>query len=194
MAIKLIVGLGNPGNEHKNQRHNAGFWLLDRIYSDTFKQADKFFGEVADCEIAGSKVRLLKPTTYMNLSGKAVLAMAQFYKFDPAEVLILHDELDLEPGAIRLKFSGGAGGHNGLSDIISVFASKDFYRLRIGIGHPGDKSKVLNFVLNPPNLSQKQLIEQGFEELSAVLDLIITGQTEAAMNQLHSKKEAQNGL
>ena len=146
--IKLIVGLGNPGPQYEQTRHNAGAWYVNALahdYSIPLQLETKFFGHVGRGMIGNSDCRLLIPNTFMNLSGKAVGALATFYKILPDEILVAHDELDIDPGTVKLKQSGGHGGHNGLRDIISALANnRDFYRLRIGIGHPGNKSQVTN--------------------------------------------------
>ena len=152
-AIRLIVGLGNPGREYETTRHNAGYWWLDelaRLQNLSFKSESKFHGLAARGQLHGHEMLLLKPQTFMNVSGRAVGALAQFYKIAPAEMLVVHDELDLPPGVARLKMGGGHGGHNGLKDIIAHLGSKDFWRLRLGIGHPGERADVAGYVLNDP--------------------------------------------
>lgn len=187
-SIKLIVGLGNPGNEHVDTRHNAGFWFLDelaRMYHGSFKKDKKFFGDTAKVAICGKDIWLLKPDTYMNLSGKSLQALAQFYKVLPENILVVHDELDLEPGTARLKKGGGHGGHNGLRDI-SARMGKDFWRLRLGIGHPGDKNKVSGYVLNKPSKDDRISIERAIDNASRVIDDVVAGETQKAMHRLHS--------
>lgn len=188
-SIKLIVGLGNPGNEHVDTRHNAGFWFLDelaRMYHGSFKKDKKFFGDTAKVNIKGNDVWLLKPDTYMNHSGKSLQALAQFYKISPENILVVHDELDLEPGTARLKKGGGHGGHNGLRDI-STRMGKDFWRLRLGIGHPGDKNKVSGYVLNKPSQDDRISIERAIDNASRVIDDVVAGETQKAMHRLHSE-------
>ncbi len=187
-SIKLIVGLGNPGNEYVDTRHNAGFWFLDelaRMYHGTFKNDKKFFGEAVKIQINGNDVWLLKPNTFMNLSGQALQALAQFYKINLESILVVHDELDLDPGVARLKKGGGHGGHNGLRDI-STRSGKDFWRLRLGIGHPGDRNKVTAYVLNKPSKDDKISIERAIDNATRVIDDIVAGEMQKAMNTLHS--------
>ncbi len=188
-AIRLIVGLGNPGREYETTRHNAGFWWVDefaRSQNLSFRSEAKFHGLAARGQLHGSEVFLLKPQTFMNVSGRAVGALAQFYKIAPAEILVVHDELDLPPGSARLKLGGGHGGHNGLKDIIAQLGTKDFWRLRLGIGHPGDRSEVSNFVLHDPRREERELIEEAMRRALDVAHLLIEGKTEAAMLKLHS--------
>lgn len=188
-AIRLIVGLGNPGQEYATTRHNAGFWWLDelvRTHQLSFKSEAKFHALTARGSLHGQEVFLLKPQTFMNHSGRAVGALVQFYKIAPAEMLVVHDELDLPPGVARLKTGGGHGGHNGLKDIIAQLGTRDFWRLRIGIGHPGERAEVSNFVLDDPRREERELIDQAMQHAQHVADLIIAGKTEAAMLKLHS--------
>jgi len=188
-AIRLIVGLGNPGREYETTRHNAGYGWVDelaRSQSWSFKNEAKFHGLTARGQLHGQEVFLLKPQTFMNLSGRAVGALAQFYKIAPAEILVVHDELDLPPGVARLKLGGGHGGHNGLKDIIAHLGSKDFWRLRLGIGHPGERAEVVNFVLNEPRREERELIDEAMQRALDAAHLFIEGKTEAAMLKLHS--------
>jgi len=163
--IRLIVGLGNPGAQYETTRHNAGFWLADQLADDfkaTFQQEKAFSAWVAKARVDGENIVLQKPTTYMNRSGLAVGALARFYKFTPEQVLVLHDELDLLPGQVKLKQGGGHAGHNGLKDIQAVLGSPDFWRLRIGIGHPrslGLAQQVADFVLHPPRREDQDAID-----------------------------------
>ena len=187
--IKLIVGLGNPGREYEDTRHNAGFWWVDefaREHKLPSKTESKFHGLVARNQVHGREVILLKPQTFMNASGRSVAAVAQFYKIDAAEILVVHDELDLLPGVSRLKMGGGHGGHNGLKDIIAHLGTKDFWRLRIGIGHPGDRDDVVGYVLQEPRREEGELIEQSMQRAQDVTPLIVEGKLEAAMLKLHS--------
>ena len=187
--IRLIVGLGNPGREYETTRHNAGFWWVDELAHReklSFRSDAKFHGEVVRGQFEGQEVWLLKPQTFMNLSGRAVGALAQFYKIAPAEILVVHDELDLQPGIARLKLGGGHGGHNGLKDIIAHLGTKDFWRLRLGVGHPGDRAEVVNYVLNAPRREERDLIEEAMQHSLYVAPLVIAGKTEAAMLKLHS--------
>ena len=191
MAIKLIVGLGNPGKDYQAHRHNVGFWFCDTLahsYMAVFKKEAKFFGDVAQVNIAGANVRLLKPNTYMNASGKSIQSIAKFYQIHANKILIVHDELDINPGVAKIKFSGGHGGHNGLRDTINTLGSKDFYRLRIGIGHPGDKSKVADFVLHAPNKSEFESIQTTLIDSLNVIEQLINGDVDSAMKVLHTPK------
>lgn len=187
--IKLIVGLGNPGREYEATRHNAGFWWVDELarkHSVNFKAEGKFHGLVARATLHGHEVHLLKPQTFMNVSGRAVVALALFYKILPDQILVVHDELDLPPGSAKLKLGGGHGGHNGLKDIIAQLGTKDFWRMRIGIGHPGERAEVVNYVLNAPRKEEQILIEDAMQHAQEVAPLIIEGKLEAAMLKLHS--------
>ncbi len=188
-AIRLIVGLGNPGGEYAATRHNAGFWWVDELAQKQnlhFKPEAKFHALIARGQLHEHEMLLLKPQTFMNVSGRAVAALAQFYKITPAEMLVVHDELDLPPGIARLKFGGGHGGHNGLKDIIAQLGSKDFWRLRLGIGHPGATAEVSDFVLNNPRREERELMVQAIQDSLNIAHLVIEGKTEAAMLKLHS--------
>ena len=187
--IKLIVGLGNPGREYESTRHNAGFWWLDefaRLNQCAFKVEGKFHGLAARGHVQGLELFMLKPQTFMNVSGRAVGALAQFYKILPENILVVHDELDLPPGSAKLKLGGGHGGHNGLKDIISHLGTKDFWRLRIGVGHPEERSDVANYVLNAPRREESELIQHAMQRAQDVALLIVQGKQEAAMLKLHS--------
>jgi len=187
--VKLIVGLGNPGREYEVTRHNAGFWWVDRLAHAckiSFKAEAKFHGLTARGQIHGHEIYLLKPQCFMNVSGRAVGAMAQFYKVEPKNILVVHDELDLSPGVAKLKLGGGHGGHNGLKDIIAHLGSRDFWRLRIGIGHPGERAEVVNYVLNAPRKEEFELIQIALQRGLEVSDLMVEGKLEAAMLKLHS--------
>ncbi|MGK0375707.1 MAG: PTH1 family peptidyl-tRNA hydrolase [Arenicella sp.] len=187
--VKLIVGLGNPGEQYATTRHNAGFLFLYELCHQlgVSLKADKHcFGRSAKVIIAGQEVRLLAPDTFMNLTGKAVNAAIQYYKIEMSEVLVAHDELDLDAGIARLKLSGGHGGNNGLRDIIQKCASKDFARLRIGIGHPGVGRDVSAYVLKQANKSEQQDIDNAVAEALRVIDLIVQGDFPRAMNELHT--------
>ena len=189
--VSLIVGLGNPGSEYEKTRHNAGFWFLDELArqkSISFKPEKKFHGETARYKYNGEDIWLLKPTTFMNLSGQAVQALAHFYKINLDEILVVHDELDLSVDTARLKKGGGHGGHNGLRDIASKMGGNDYLRLRLGIGHPGDKSKVTNHVLKKASTDDQISIERNIERALNVLPLIIDGEIQKAMNELHTDK------
>lgn len=187
--IKLIVGLGNPGERYQKTRHNAGFWLLDELVrhaGERFREEKKFFGDYARVTIGHMPVHLLKPQTFMNASGRAVAALAKFYSLAPDEILVAHDELDLPEGAIKLKLGGGHGGHNGLRDIIKALDSRDFYRLRIGIDHPGDKNQVVDYVLHPPGKEGLGKIEDAMRKGENILPILLKDGAEKAMHQLHS--------
>ena len=187
--IRLIVGLGNPGREYDFTRHNAGFWWVDALaqqYSWSFRAENKFYGLVARGRLDGHELFLLKPQTFMNVSGRAVGALAQFYQIEPGQILVVHDELDLPPGGIKLKFGGGHGGHNGLKDIFSHLGTREFWRLRIGIGHPGERAAVVNYVLNAPRAEENGLIEHAVQRGLQVAPLVFAGKLEAAMLKLHS--------
>jgi len=186
VPLALIVGLGNPGPRYATTRHNAGFWLVDQIAARLrvpFNLESKFHGELA--RIYQPDIRLLKPTTFMNHSGRSVGALAQFFRLAPEQILVIHDELDLPPGKAKLKRGGGHGGHNGLSDIITQLGSQQFWRLRIGIGHPGHKDQVVDYVLRPPDLATLALIEDSLSKAMSVLPELIEGEMEAAMRILH---------
>jgi PTH1 family peptidyl-tRNA hydrolase len=189
-SIRLIVGLGNPGREYEATRHNVGFWWVDELAhfdNVTLRNENKFRGDVARAVLSGCEVFLLKPQTFMNTSGFSVGALAKFYKITPAEILVVHDELDLPPGSAKLKMGGGHGGHNGLRDVIAQLGSKEFWRLRLGIGHPGERSGVSNFVLGSPSKAEKALIEEAMQRAQDVVSLIVEGKSGAAMLKLHSK-------
>lgn len=191
-TIKLLVGLANPGPEYANTRHNAGQWYLDQLVSQEniqLKAEAKFYGLTGRIQFAGNDIRLLVPTTFMNLSGKAVAAMAKFYRIKPEEILVAHDELDLPPGVAKFKLGGGHGGHNGLRDIISKLGNnKNFYRLRIGIGHPGDKNRVSGFVLGKAPRAEQDLIDQSIDEAARCTPILGQDGLAKAMNRLHSFK------
>ncbi len=189
-AIQLIVGLGNPGPDYEPTRHNAGFWFVDELAQrcqQSFRDEQRFQSEVARCLLEGSECRLQKPMTFMNRSGQAVRALMQFFKIPLEQVLVVHDELDLPPGVVRLKKGGGHGGHNGLRDLISHLGSKDFYRLRVGVGHPGHRDQVVDYVLKRPSKQDRLQIEAALADALNAVPEIIQGQFERAMNTLHSK-------
>jgi peptidyl-tRNA hydrolase, PTH1 family len=184
--IRLLVGLGNPGPEYEGTRHNAGFWWLEaaaRKLGVALAPQRAFFGLAAK---AGT-VWLLQPMTYMNLSGKAVAALARFYKIEPQQILVAHDELDLMPGQAKIKCGGGHAGHNGLRDIHAQLGSADYWRLRLGIGHPGVKAEVVDYVLRKPAPEHRELIVQTIERSVDALDLLLAGEMERAMMKLHAK-------
>lgn len=189
MTIKLIIGLGNPGSTYEKTRHNAGSWLVGRLahkYNIQFKIDKKAQAELGDLKIDETQCKLVLPLTFMNVSGQPCRAVAQFYRIQPEEILVVHDELDLPAGCIRLKTGGGHGGHNGLKDIIAQIGSNEFHRLRIGIGHPGHRDLVHQFVLGTPSLNDKQLIEEAIDKGLAVLPMVLSGQMAKAMNQLNT--------
>ena len=186
IAPRLVVGLGNPGGEYEDNRHNLGFWFVDRLASDlkvSLAPQGKFFGHVGRL----GDLWFLKPSTFMNRSGQAVVALARFYKIMPDEILVVHDELDLQPGAIRLKQGGGNGGHNGLKDIQAHLTTPDFWRLRLGIGHPGDRNEVVNYVLKAPRREEQELIDQAIERCLLAWNKLGAGDYEAAQRVLHTK-------
>lgn len=188
--IKMIVGLGNPGSEYEQTRHNAGFWFIDELawqYKATLKEEKKFFGSVARISISGSDLWLLKPSTFMNRSGQAVAALAQFYKIKPEEILVVHDELDIPCGRIKFKLGGGNGGHNGLKDIQARLGTPDFYRLRLGIDHPRDRNLVVGYVLNKPSPEHRQQIDEAINKSLKAVPMLLAGEWEEAVRFLHSK-------
>lgn len=188
--LLAIIGLGNPGAEHEGQRHNAGFWFADKFvaaHRGTFRREAKFSGELARVAISGQDVLVLKPGTFMNRSGQPVQALAQFYKLTPAQLLVVHDDLDLAAGDVRLKKAGGHGGHNGLRDIHQVIGA-EYLRLRVGIGHPGEKELVLGYVLGRPSRADFDLINHSLDDAAAALPLWWTASWEKAVQALHSEK------
>jgi len=190
MKIDLIVGLGNPGSSYVSTRHNAGFWLIEKLADNaTFKQETRFHGEVASIEHDGRRIYLLKPSTYMNRSGQAVASLSRYYKIAAENILVVHDELDLSAGDVRLKIGGGHGGHNGLRDIASALGgNKGFMRLRIGIGHPGDSKQVVDYVLKKPSKDELAQIEIAIESSLDVMPLVLDGDLPQAQNRLHNKQ------
>ncbi len=191
-AIQLIVGLGNPGPEYEQTRHNAGALFVERIASAqrvSLTADRKYFGLTAKFSHQGKDVRLLIPTTYMNRSGQAVAALANFFRIEPDAILVAHDELDLPPGVAKLKKGGGHGGHNGLRDIIAQLGNKnDFHRLRLGIGHPGDAKLVSNFVLGKAPRAEQDKLDASIDFALGVLPDILAGDWTRAMRELHSQK------
>lgn len=190
--IKLIVGLANVGAKYEGTRHNAGEWLINEIarqYNATLKEESKYFGKVAKINTPQGEVRLLVPTTFMNLSGKAVGALANFYRIQPEEILVAHDELDLPPGIVKIKQGGGHGGHNGLKDIIAALGNnKNFYRVRIGIGHPGHKDLVAGYVLSKPSPTDQSLIDSAIDEAGRCVEILFKDGMVKATNRLNSFK------
>ena len=183
---RLIVGLGNPGREYEDNRHNLGFWFVERLAHElkvTLAAQGKFFGRVG----RKGDLWLLQPTTFMNRSGQSVVSLAGFYKILPDEILVVHDELDLQPGSIRLKQGGGNGGHNGLKDIQAHLSVADFWRLRLGIGHPGDRNEVVNYVLKAPRKEEQELIDRALDRCLLAWPELGAGDYAAAQRQLHLK-------
>ena len=190
-GLRLIVGLGNPGPEHARTRHNAGFWFVDALAEQAgarFGLESKLFGETARVEIAGQSVWLLKPATFMNLSGKSVAAALRYWKIEPEEALLAHDELDLPPGVARLKFDGGHGGQNGLRDTMRLLGHGKFHRLRIGIGHPGHKDKVTPWVLGRPGKDDEASILRAIDDALDALPIAVAGNFMDAMTRLHTPR------
>ena len=192
-APKLVVGLGNPGPEYEQTRHNAGFWLVDNLANSQpgcrLQRESRFNAMMAKTSIAGQEVWLLEPQTFMNRSGQSVGALARFYKINPDEVLVVHDELDLAPGAVKMKKGGSSGGHNGLKDITAALGTQDYWRLRLGIGHPRSLSlqqQVADFVLHRPRREDQELIEQAIDKSLLVMPQIVDGKFEAATMKLHT--------
>lgn len=193
MSIRLIVGLGNPGAEYEQTRHNAGFWLVDQLARGELKRETRFQALAAKTRIAGNEVWLLEPQTFMNRSGQSVGALARFYKINPDEVLVVHDELDLPPGAAKIKKGGSSGGHNGLKDITAALGTQDYWRLRLGIGHPRElnlQQPVVDFVLHRPRKEEQSLIDLGIEKSLSVIALLCEGKFEQATMELHTDKKS----
>jgi peptidyl-tRNA hydrolase, PTH1 family len=187
--IQLIVGLGNPGAEYEHTRHNAGVWLVEKLLQDfqtSLKQEKKFHGLAGKIKLSGHDCHLLIPTTYVNLSGQAVLAIANFYKILPQSILVVHDDLDLPIGTVKLKQGGGHGGHNGLRDIIARLGSSDFIRLRIGINHPGKQEQVVNHVLSRAKKHEQEKIDLAIDNAIQILPDVISGDLPKAMQELHT--------
>lgn len=191
MPIRLIVGLGNPGPEYEQTRHNAGFWVVDNLAGNALSRESRFNALAAKVRIAAQEVWLLEPQTYMNRSGQSVGAIARFYKIAPDEILVVHDELDLPPGSAKIKKGGSSGGHNGLKDITAALGTQDYWRLRIGIGHPRSmnlQQQVVDFVLHRPRKEEQELINGAIEKSLDVIPMLCEGRFEAAMMKLHSAK------
>ncbi|MGY0797828.1 aminoacyl-tRNA hydrolase [Lysobacter sp. A286] len=190
-GLRLIVGLGNPGPEHLRTRHNAGFWFVDALAEKlgvSFRVDAKLFGQSVKVEVAGEQVWLLKPATFMNLSGKSVTAALRYWKIEPDQALLVHDDLDLPPGTARLKFDGGHGGQNGLRDTMRLLGHGQFHRLRMGIGHPGYKDLVTPWVLGRPGRDDETLILRAIDDAIEVLPLAISGDFNEAMKRLHTPR------
>ena len=189
--IKLFVGLGNPGPEYEATRHNAGFWWIDAVARElkcSLAMDKAYQGLVARTQVQGQTVWLLEPQTYMNVSGRSVAALARFFKIQPQEILVAHDELDVVPGQVKLKLGGGHGGHNGLRDIHAQLGSADYWRLRIGIGHPGVKTEVANWVLKKPSAEHRTAIEDCIIRGLQALPEILRGEMDKATMRLHTTK------
>lgn len=189
--IKLFVGLGNPGPEYEDTRHNAGFWWIDALARDWklhLAPERSYHGLAARTNVGGQTVWLLEPQTFMNLSGKSVAALARFFKIAPEEILVVHDELDVVPGQAKLKFGGSHAGHNGLRDIHAQLGTGDYWRLRIGIGHPGVKSEVVNWVLKKPLREQREAIDDAIVRSLRAVPTLLAGDMTAAMQQIHTHK------
>ncbi len=187
--IRLLVGLGNPGADYVDTRHNAGFWLIDLVAAERglgFRHEKRNNADECRLSLDGKQVFLQKPQTFMNRSGQAVAALSRYYRIEPRQMVIMHDELDLPPGTNRIKFGGGHGGHNGLRDIIAHLGSHDFFRLRIGIGHPGDASQVINYVLHKPSATDREAIDAANRDTLAVMPLVFEGRIDKAMQALHT--------
>jgi PTH1 family peptidyl-tRNA hydrolase len=189
-TIKLITGLGNPERKHEKDRHNVGFWFVSRLASGErveLKTVAKYHGLLGKLARPAGDLWLLLPQTFMNLSGKSVGALSRYYKIQPDEVLVVHDELDFPPGVAKLKLGGGVAGHNGLKDIAAQLGTHGFWRLRIGIGHPGDKNIVADYVLKAPPASERDLIEAALARCLEISGLLLDSDMEAAMLKLHTK-------
>ncbi len=189
MTLKIIAGLGNPGPEHQLTRHNAGFWFCDalaRRHGGEFRDYRKYSGETARIGVGGQEIILLKPTTYMNRSGMSVRQLSDFFKIAPQEILVVHDELDLPVGSVRLKHGGGHGGHNGLRDIIAHLG-EDFWRLRLGIGHPGTKAEVIDYVLTRAPKAEEELILDAVSTAVDAMPMLLEQGAERAMARLHAR-------
>ena len=188
-GIRLIVGLGNPGPDYQDTRHNAGFWFVDRLAGDhqgQFRAESKFHGMLARITLAGRDLRLLKPMTYMNHSGRSVAAVVRYFDIPVEQVLVAYDELDIPAGRIKLKQGGGHAGHNGMRDTIAALGSPDFWRLRIGIDHPGNKTQVVNYVLSRPSKEDAVAILDALDDVERSLPQLMAGEFQLAMNRLHA--------
>ena len=189
-APRLIVGLGNPGSDYAETRHNAGLWFCERLAHElgaSFARESRYHGHVARARVGGQDIWLLMPQTFMNRSGQAVQALSHFYRIEPAAMLVVHDELDIPPGQMRLKFGGGLGGHNGLKDITAHLGTQDYWRLRIGIGHPGDRDEVVDYVLKPPRREEREEIDAALERALLVWPTLARGEFNAATQKINSK-------
>lgn len=190
-TIRLVVGLGNPGAQYEDTRHNAGFWLVDLLaqqYGGQFRTESRFHGQVCRIAVAGMECWLLKPATYMNRSGQSVSSLARYFKLSPEEILVAHDELDLPAGDVRLKLGGGHAGHNGLRDIMSALGGGGFWRVRIGIDHPGNREQVVDYVLARPSRADRDGILAAIEDVGVAFPQIVAGEHQKAMNRLHGAR------
>ena len=188
--IRLLVGLGNPGPEYVVTRHNAGFWFIDAVGRElgvNLAPERSYFGLAARVSRPDGPVWLLQPMTFMNLSGKSVAALARFFKIAPGEIMVAHDELDLLPGQVKMKLGGSHAGHNGLKDIQAQLGSADFWRLRLGIGHPGERAEVVNYVLRKPPAEDREAIDKCIEQSMAALPLLLDGEMERALMKVHAR-------
>jgi peptidyl-tRNA hydrolase, PTH1 family len=189
-SLRLIVGLGNPGPDYSETRHNAGFWFCERLARElgtSFTRESRYHGLVAKCRPASADFWLLMPQTFMNRSGQSVQALAHFYRIEPAEMLVVHDELDIPPGQLRLKFGGGLGGHNGLKDIAAHLGTQDYWRLRIGIGHPGDRNEVINYVLKPPRKEEASEIDAAIDRALLAWPQLAKADFNAATQKINAR-------
>ena len=189
-SYQLLIGLGNPGARYEATRHNAGVWLLERVarrHASGFRSSPRCFGSIADADIEGVRIRLFRPDTFMNHSGRAVAAVAGFYKVPVERILIAHDEIDLPPGTVRLKRGGGHGGHNGLRDVVPRLAGSGFSRIRIGVGHPGHRDRVVGHVLDRPSPAERSEIDEAIDRVVDDIARIAGGDLEGAMNTLHRR-------
>ena len=187
--IQLIVGLGNPGPQYEKTRHNVGVWFVEKIATQAFQPVSKFFGLVSKATLGNQECFLLIPTTFMNHSGRSISALANYYKIPPEAILVAHDDLDLPAGQVRLKKDGGHGGHNGVRDVIAQLGSKQFHRLRIGIGHPGNREQVLDYVLSRPSKMDEEAIMTAIDSATSVMDEFISGNVDKAVQKLHTSQK-----
>lgn len=188
-ALRLVVGLGNPGAEYAETRHNAGFWFCERLARElgtTFARESRYHGQFARARVGGADFWLLMPQTFMNRSGQSVQALTHFYRIEPAEMLVVHDELDLPPGQMRLKFGGGLGGHNGLKDITSHLGTQDYWRLRVGIGHPGDRDQVVDYVLKRARREEQEEIDAALDRALLAWPTLARGEFNAATQKINT--------
>jgi len=196
MPIRLIVGLGNPGRKHERDRHNAGFWFVGRLAERSrvsLKAEAKYQAVAGKLAAAGGDVWLVMPQTYMNDSGRSVGQLARFYRIAPDEILVVHDEIDFAPGVVKLKLGGGVAGHNGLKDIQASLGTQGFWRLRIGVGHPGDRDEVADYVLHAPRPEERALVDAAIDRGLDVMPLVLANDMTGAMHKLHSKPKAPPG-